>query len=50
MFKSYALDKAIEIAKESARGGNTTSSSIIIQNAFGKIVEIAKENGDLQDD
>jgi hypothetical protein len=49
MFKSQALELAIEIAKEAARGGNTVNPDFIIQNAYDKIITIDKENDNLQE-
>lgn len=48
MTRSQALDRAIDIAKESARGGKTGDPSYIIQNAYEKIIQIASADGNLE--
>jgi hypothetical protein len=45
MFKSDALDQAVEIAKEFGKGGNVSNAEFIIEQCYNKIVEIAERDG-----
>lgn len=42
--KTDLLNKAVEIAKESTRGG-FTSPEVIIEDCYNKLVEIAERDG-----
>lgn len=45
MFKSDALARAIEVAKEFGRGGSILHPEDIIEETYNKIVEIAQKEG-----